>query len=450
MKVRNLLFISISAFFIQSCSNDDMVNEPEDPITEEPTTEEPEETENSAPEAFDLLTVENEDSNIELAPTLTWNAAIDADGDSITYKILLDTNTTPETVLGENIEDTSFVLTTNLERNTTYYWMVVAIDANGAETNSTSIFSFSTKGISLAEVALQENAAFSARRNHTITEFNGKLYLIGGQDDSNGYKDVWSSVDGKDWTLVAEEPFGFFPKSNHTAIVFKDKLWVIGGGFSDVWSTSDGETWTRNETSPGFDSREGHSTVVYNDKLWVIGGTSVSDQKNDVWSSEDGLVWEQVAESTQFSPRADHTTVVFEDKMYVIGGMFIEDFSSNFLNDIYSSTDGINWVEVDPATVFGVRAEHTSVVYDNKIWVIGGWQAVVNETTFEQDVTTFADAWYSENGIDWVQIAINETFAARLGHATTLFENKIIVSGGLDLNASANSRTHSNDVWVIE
>lgn len=76
MKVRNLLFISISAFFIQSCSNDDMVNEPEDPITEEPTTEEPEETENSAPEAFDLLTVENEDSNIELAPTLTWNAAI--------------------------------------------------------------------------------------------------------------------------------------------------------------------------------------------------------------------------------------------------------------------------------------------------------------------------------------------------------------------------------------
>ncbi|CAN0589387.1 unnamed protein product, partial [Ectocarpus sp. 12 AP-2014] len=288
------------------------------------------------------------------------------------------------------------------------------------------------------------------RRNHTITEFNGKLYLIGGQDDSNGYKDVWSSVDGKDWTLVAEEPFGFFPKSNHTAIVFKDKLWVIGGGFSDVWSTSDGETWTRNEISPGFDSREGHSTVVYNDKLWVIGGTSVSDQKNDVWSSEDGLVWEQVAESTQFSPRADHTTVVFEDKMYLIGGMYIEDFSSNFLNDIYTSTDGINWVEVDPATVFGVRAEHTSVVYDNKIWVIGGWQAVVNETTFEQDVTTFADAWYSDNGIVWVQIAINETFAARLGHATTLFENKIIVSGGLDLNASANSRTHSNDVWVIE
>tara|TARA_R110001583_G_scaffold32964_3_gene111789 strand:+ start:63 stop:1415 length:1353 start_codon:yes stop_codon:yes gene_type:complete len=450
MKVRNLLFISISAFFIQSCSNDDTTIEPEDSNTEVPTTEESEEPENSAPDAFELLTVENGGTNIELTPTLTWNASVDADGDDVTYKVLLDTNTTPETVLGENIEETQLELTVNLERNTTYYWMVVAIDANGAETNSSSIFNFSTKGISLAEVALQENAAFSARRNHTITEFNGKLYLIGGQDDSIAYKDVWSSEDGKDWTLVTEDAFGFFPKSNHTAIVFKEKLWVIGGGFSDVWSTSDGETWTRNETSPDFDSREGHSTVVYNDKLWVIGGTSGSDQKNDVWSSEDGLVWEQVAESTQFSPRTDHTTVVFEDKMYLIGGTAVENFSASFMNDIYTSTDGINWVEVDPSTVFDVRAEHTSVVFDNKLWVIGGWQAVVNQSTTEQEVTTFADAWYSENGTDWVQISANEAYAARLGHATTLFGNKILVTGGLDINQNANSRIHSNDVWIIE
>lgn len=450
MKTLKLLLVSITVFFVQSCSNDDTPLVTEEPDTEATPPEEPENPVNNAPNSFNLLTKENLSTAVELTPTLTWSAAIDTDGDTVTYKLLLDTNQTPATLIGENISETEFILTNNLDRNTTYFWMVVAADANGAETASSSTFSFTTRGISFASVALKETAEFSKRRNHSMTEFNGKLWVIGGQDDSQSYGDVWSSVDGKDWVMEVENPFGFFGKSDHTAVVFQNKLWVIAGGFSDVWSSDNGIDWTRNMTTAEFGPREGHATVVYDNKIWVIGGTESSEQKNDVWFSEDGFDWELAAESTQFAPRTGHTTVVFDDQMVLMGGTSVTNFSANFNNEIYTSTDGINWEQITTSNIFSVRADHTSEVFDNKIWVIGGWQAVVNQMTTEQETTTFADAWYSENGSDWIKLTDNAAYGARLGHASTVFQNRILVSGGLDINPSANSRTHSNDIWVIE
>lgn len=38
----------------------------------------------------------------------------------------------------------------------------------------------------------------------------------------------------------------------------------------------------------------GHSVVVYKDKLWVIGGNNHGDFLADVWFSEDGVTWTEV------------------------------------------------------------------------------------------------------------------------------------------------------------
>ena len=62
-----------------------------------------------------------------------------------------------------------------------------------------------------------------------------------------------------------------------------------------------------------FSARGGHQVVVFNNKMFLIGGLG----RNDVWSSTDGIHWiEETANNAAFSAREDHQVVVFNNKMY--------------------------------------------------------------------------------------------------------------------------------------
>ncbi len=451
MNLKNLLFISMSAFFIQSCSDDDIVNEPENPVTEEPTTEETEETENSAPDAFDLLTIENESTNTSRTPTLTWEASADIDNDDVTYDVYLDTEMVPQTKIAENLTETTFTVVDALDRESTYYWNVVAKDENNAETSSNSIFSLTTSGIVFSASAVESNTSFTARDKHTVVEFNGKLWLIGGSDENYNLGDVWSSEDGENWTLVAETPFGL-PKKGHTSLVFDNKLWAISGFFNDVWSSTNGIDWVRTTSDLGFDTREGHASFVFNNKMWIVGGRDNQYQSyNDVWSSSDGIEWTQETANAQFSPRANHTITVLNGVIYLIGGGGVSsDFVPGYSNEVYSSVDGINWTKVETSSIFEPREAHTAIAFDNKIWVTGGWQVTSNDMTGEQQITSFNDVWFSADGATWQQLETNENYEGRLDHASVSFEDKLYIMGGFKIGPSPNDRDYFNDIWVIE
>ena len=81
--------------------------------------------------------------------------------------------------------------------------------------------------------------------------------------------------------------------------------------------------------------------------------------------------------------RAGHTSVVFDNKMWVMGGYDIFD---GLKNDVWYSTDGITWTEATASASWSVRYEHSSVVFDNNIWVMGG----------DGDFIMYNDVWYSE------------------------------------------------------
>src|SRR6185369_13308461 len=104
--------------------------------------------------------------------------------------------------------------------------------------------------------------------------------------------EVWSSADGKEWIL--EKPNTFLDhrfdstkdwEGRHTAgyAVYRDKLWIVGGDVNqghyhfDVWSSPDGRTWSlvnRDRPVP-WGPRALHHTVVHDDKIWVIGGQTI-------------------------------------------------------------------------------------------------------------------------------------------------------------------------------
>jgi dihydrofolate reductase len=291
---------------------------------------------------------------------------------------------------------------------------------------------------------------FSARYEHTSVVFDvagdgdgKKMWVIGGQGSPPVLfaNDVWSSTNGATWTEVKSHDRsldkdrikGFSLRSGHASVVFENKMWVIGGGvggaLNDVWSSTNGATWTTATDSAAFSARSNHSSVVFDDgdgngkKMWVIGGNSGG---NEVWSSTNGATWteETAGSSAKFSARHSHTSVVFDDKMWVIGGN-----GSSRLNDVWKSTNGVTWTTATDSAAFSVRNGHTSVVFDNKMWVIGG-----NDGDGKNDV------WSSADGITWTYEIKPANFPARYWHTSVVFDDKVWVLSGEVLKG---------DVWSM-
>jgi parallel beta-helix repeat protein len=282
------------------------------------------------------------------------------------------------------------------------------------------------------------SAAFSARAYHTSVVFNGKMWVIGGYDVNGETNDVWSSSDGVTWTQ-ANASAAFPPRNGHTSVVFNNQMWVIGGEndtgyFNDVWSSSDGVTWTQATASAAFSARTGHTSVVFNNQLWVIGGYGNVGEGaaplNDVWSSSDGVTWTQVTDSAAFLPRDSHTSVVFNNQMWVIGGYGNVGEGGAPLNDVWSSSNGVTWTQATSSAAFPPRDSHTSVDFNNQMWVIGGYR--YSDTN---------DVWSSSDGVTWTQATASAIFSARTGHTSVVFNNQMWVIGGYDVNGE------TNDVW---
>jgi hypothetical protein len=60
--------------------------------------------------------------------------------------------------------------------------------------------------------------------------------------------------------------------------------------------------------------------IVFGSKMWLVAGTDGSVKKNDVWNSTDGVTWTEVNSSTIFSARENLASLVFDNKMWVTGG----------------------------------------------------------------------------------------------------------------------------------
>jgi hypothetical protein len=225
---------------------------------------------------------------------------------------------------------------------------------------------------------------------------------------------------GADWNLAVSK---LSPRYNHSSVVFNNKMWILGGTgafyFNDVLSSDNGGDW---EIVSGLNitpwsGRYGHTSVVFDNKIWVIGGYDGSwPYKNDVWYSSDGINWTLATDTAFWSGRYGHTSVVFDNKIWVIGGYG----DSGFKNDVWYSSDGINWTLATDTAFWSGRAWHTSVVFDNKIWVIGGY----GDSGFKNDV------WYSSDGINWTLATDTAPWSGRAWHTSVVFDNKIWVIGG--------------------
>lgn len=137
-----------------------------------------------------------------------------------------------------------------------------------------------------------------------------------------------------------------------------------------------------------------------------------SDWSDSVLIMIGEIVW--IQSMAPWRPRESHSSVVFDDKMWVIGGHQRPD-------EVWSSPDGVNWKCETDSAGFGERDDHRSVVFNNKIWVIGGSHGSPQN-----------DVWNSSDGRIWTQVTPAAQWSPRWDHSSVVFDNKIWVLGGTD------------------
>ncbi len=260
---------------------------------------------------------------------------------------------------------------------------------------------------------------------------------------------VWQTTDGNNWHELA--PFDFAPNLLSRGVVFRNAIWLLGGSriegldTNEVWRSSDGLTWSRVATNGQiFAPVDSHRALVFNDRLWVIGGWDFFTEdggtetfNNSVFSSADGVTWTQHTPSGAiFAPRAGHEATVFNGRMWVTGGTD----STTRYDDVWSSADGVNWVLEKDHAAFRPRYGHTVVALNNALWLFAGTDTPAGGTSFG-----LADVWRSTDGRTWTQLAA-PPFNARLEHTATVFNGRIYLAAGMS-STDYFTNTKYNDVW---
>ena len=391
-------------------------------------------TTNYLPTTPTLIIPKADSTGIALNSVLVWNRSTDINArQSLTYDIYLGTANPPTTKVSTGQSDTTYT-PTGQALQTTYYWHVVVKDGAGGERRS-PIRKYTTTRWE----QVNAKADWISRSFHASVVFQNKMWVIGGFNSASAgpflglLDDVWSSNNGINWTRESSNS-SWSGRSGHTAVVLKDSIFILGGsrttgGQNDVWVSGDGKTWIEKTNSAPWAARFFHTSLVYDDKIWIMGGRDIHGKKrNDVWWSADGSAWTEATDSADWSKRELLLSVVFNSKMWVLTGNLDDDSKED---DVWSSTDGVNWTQVTADINAPGITNSAAVAYNNQILIIAG---------SNQNRNTYS----STDGSTWTQSSRipSTSFHQLNAHTSVVFDGKVWVLGGQNEKAES-----LNEVW---
>ncbi len=260
---------------------------------------------------------------------------------------------------------------------------------------------------------------------------------------------AWLSKDGRQWTKSPLPDSGLNSAYQKYAY-FKGAIYAFGrleGNYerfainTRIVRTKDFAKWEVVAERSNLPKRVFYGLAVFNDKLWIVGGYDGKRYLNDVWSSEDGIHWSEVTASAPWSARTGPVFTVFKGEMWLLGGGSIDGDpqpNKSAEREVWASPDGRTWRRVNAD--LNRKWRGTPVVLDGKLLLVGANRG----GTFESAI------WATENGSNWKELSA--PWSPRGGVAAWVFDGKLFMTGGKSSHTENGEIkfVYSNDVWVME
>jgi N-acetylneuraminic acid mutarotase len=278
----------------------------------------------------------------------------------------------------------------------------------------------------------QKTSGATPRVDDTGVVHDGQMYIYAGNNDNpDMLNDLWQySVVSDNWTYLGTTPPALTPRDCHSAVVYNDKMYVFGGfqypipqKVDELWEYDFiSSAWT--QKTSGATGRNHHSAVVYDGKIYIFGGKDNRDiTLNDLWEHNITTdTW--IQKKSAPAARREHSAVAYNKKMYIFGGTDNTDNISDALWE-YDFT-GNNWTQKVGAP-FSI-AGHSAVVYDGRMYVFGGGGYFDAGKT----LVLFNDIWkYDFEGDIWAQETTSGTPPSeRYGHSSVVYNRRMYLFGG--------------------
>ena len=265
-------------------------------------------------------------------------------------------------------------------------------------------------GSSLSAYELRSTTQLPVRDNGGAWGYNGDLYVAGGLGLGPGpyARYVRKSTDGgATFTEITSTPaFGF--RNNFATCVHDNKMWLSGGNDqaggsyadsfnNDVYWSTDGITWTvarADGDTFGFTKVWKHSMIGFDNKLWVVGGeidsSGVGAYTDEVWYSDNGATWTLATAAPGWAVRKEPGLLVFDNKLWMLGGE-----GASHYNDVWYTTDGVTWTQATAAAAWSARKKPVVFSKNGFMYCGFGDQAVGSDEK---------DLWKSSDGITWTLV----------------------------------------------
>ena len=221
-------------------------------------------------------------------------------------------------------------------------------------------------------------------------------------------------------------PSEFTPRRALAAVWLAEHIYAIGGWNGqatqlNIVEALEPRTLRARPAPPLNFARSQHTAVVADDAIWVIGG----------WSAEQGLVsavevfsltrndWRIVTHLP--TPRREPAAALLGRRIVIAGGF---DGASDGETDAYLDVveaydlDAQRWQTL--ARLHAPRRGLTMVTYDNQLYAMGGYVAGDGYLNIVEQYDPVNDTWQT---LDW-------QIVARTWAATTVVDNAIVIIGG--------------------
>lgn len=258
----------------------------------------------------------------------------------------------------------------------------------------------------------EESAGFQIRDSSGELVWKGRAFIIGGYTYGPNLNDIWITKNFSDWALLSSLPCD--KDTTHPLVWSKEDRIYISCTNGSLFSTNDFKNWKLERKDSPWAAYWGTCATTFRGQNLVVTGFDFANKSAQIFFSDDLKEWTQKP-LKNISVRECHSGFfVFKDQLFLIGGRSHTKRWEG-LDDIYQFDE-----DLSPKLVGKVpwkkRFWETYLSTEEFVIMAGGYHRPDGVST------NFDDVWVTTDGINWIEMKGFKSWRAR--HEPSLYDYK--------------------------